>query len=125
MDLNINENNINKVMDLLEKVGTKIGEGGEVIWEALIIGQLFNGIERLGFIILTVVASVFYFKKYVNVKDEDFYDCDEPKNIICALILGLCVFIMYIISIENFGGIFNMFFNPEYSAFKELLDIVN
>lgn len=117
-----------KLTQLLEQLAAKLGTTAEYLWKVLIAQGRISATTSLIVLILTVLYSVLVWKTHMRflkpTKDYDsLYDENEGFIPIMAVMTGALI-IMAIWSLSDISNIINGYFNPEYWALKEVLDLL-
>jgi len=110
---------------VLEQLALKLGTTTEYLWGVLISQARISAITDLIYIILVSIIGIIIYKVHKNLMKEDKYDYYEEPLIAVMFIVSFVWCVLFIACFFSIGNIINGFFNPEYWALKEILDVVN
>ena len=115
----MNEKQITKVIDLLEKAGEQIGAHGEYLWHMLVQGRRIEGLVTLLCIVLGCLVAALCCKaifKYGNsIKEGD----DEALTVVAiGIVASLGVVLIVFRFVPN---LIMQIACPEYTLFLDLM----
>ena len=111
----MNVENLQPVLDYLDKIGEKIGQGAEHIWPWLIKQQY---IESTIAWIVFIICGLLWIPVYKEACNE--HDWENEWILIVMISLGVASFFSLVfLFVEGFD-----FLNPEYWALKDLMYMI-
>lgn len=126
----MDEQLINKAMDMLSTMAEQLGTTSEYLWSVLVRQGTIGGISRLVLMVLFLVFVVYYLS---TLKGSIKLLCeagDEPKpNEILALVWVIAGGIVSLgalaISVRDYNWIVSRLLNPEYWALTQIMALLN
>ena len=111
------------VMDKLEVLASKLGVTGEYMFGVYVKQAFITGISNIALTILIVLAVIgLSFWGFKRIPNDDVEEGEEACLIILSVVtiifLAVCFFYKIPESVT-------CFYNPEYYALKELLNVLN
>ena len=138
---------MDKAMELVEQLATKLGVAAEYLWAVLVKQQYVDGIADIILVVFGIAVMIVliigapkltakYLNEYTQLRDDRLKNrgysfssieedhCKEMYEIIpyLAFTIGLCVFIFTLCFVVS--GV-KQVINPEYYALKEVLDTIS
>jgi len=115
---------------LIEHLAQKLGTTTEYLWGVLINQAKISAITDLFYLFFTVIGGILlyrlhkYFSKEREPYGHSYYYTKEELVTIPMGILTVFWFFIAIFSFMSIGNIINGFFNPEYWALDQILNLV-
>lgn len=110
-----------EILNRIDAIAQKIGVTVEQLWPWLIKQQYVEAIYPL---VLVILFCILFFSYYNHIKNTDWDNESDLKSAIkVKLLIGIgavCIF-AFIVFIGEFSDIFN----PEYWAFKNLIEMIS
>jgi hypothetical protein len=116
-----------KLTILLEKLATQLGTTTQYLWKVLLSQAKVDGVKSLLYIAFVIITGLLLFKLHRKCSNaDDGFFCYEQNEaaIMMVLIMTLIWAVMFFVGIGAASDMLNAFFNPEYWALKEVLDIL-
>lgn len=119
---------MNKAVDLLEQLSEKLGVTADHMWE-LMVAQANVEIITYIFTVITFIFAVFFLTK--SWKKADDLENTEVNSTKHYFFVGLTMSLILISIVSGLGTLFGFdtfvtcIANPEYWAFKEIMDMIN
>ena len=118
-----------KLTPLLEKLAEKLGTTTEYLWGVLLKQAPITAAIELMYLVLVILGGLALYKihrrlsKEVEGKNSLYYDLEA----VAAVPMGIATLIwsvIFIICFFSIGTIVTGFFNPEYWALNEIMNLI-
>lgn len=110
-----------ETLQLIKALGEKLGVTGEFLFETLVYQQYVSAIHGFVLFALFVVLAIIMAKKAKRLGDMIKPDFDG-EGLFAVIFIFITCFGLIIFTIKACGGIMQVI-NPEYYAFREILDV--
>lgn len=119
---------IQKIIDALQPIGEKIGEGATHLYEVAVRESFIHGFSNLfwmGISLIFIVVGLWKVPKFYRKGAEAPRGSDEEDvNFILALVLGALAIIAVPVFVMNGMYAIHNLGNPEFQALKYILEAV-
>lgn len=142
----MNEEKLQLILDYLDKIAVKLGIGVQQVWPWFIKQQYVDAFISLGFLLLSIIIAAAFFTITVKLwREDDKYNknqygyIDEEKvekekryaysiyhrsHEFGWIWINICFIALVLFSSSIFYCQFFDIFNPEYSAFKDIVSML-
>lgn len=114
-----------QIVDMLNKLAEKLGVASAKIWEWSLLQVKVEIIQSIILVAMTVVLIypycrwvVYVIKNYDEIDDNNY----SIPHMLGLIIVGIALLFMSIGSAVAIYNLPQLIFNPEYSAFQNILD---
>lgn len=130
---NENISNIeSKVFEIIEKLSDQLGTTSNQVFEVLTkTNQMFiSGIHNIVWAVfcLIVIIGLIYLIKLVRVylysMGENISYSNQEMLTLAMLVSGICIIIFTFALFVNINSAIGNFYNPQYYALKEIVDLI-
>lgn len=113
-----------KLIEHIDKIAQQLGVASEYIWGTLVMQKFVEGIVYSSIFLTTFLTFIILFRW--ALKRVSTYEVEDSSEInpytAITIITGITVIVCLVVGIPIMSDQIMKIFNPEYYAFKELLD---
>lgn len=117
----MNNEQLDKILEYLDKIGEKIGTTSKEIWPLLVKQQYIDAYVTLVFFVLAIISFIITFNKFMKTNHSKW--SYEPKEVATNVFFVASCLFLFISSVTFLMEFFDIF-NVQYWALMDLLNKV-
>lgn len=113
-----------QTVQLIEKLAEKLGTTSEYLWAVLVKQAPISAAIDLGILIFSIIFGIVLLRMHRYFSKNDKYDDLEELVVVPMIIMAILFAVFIIAGVMSLPEVFSGFFNPEYWALKEVMDLL-
>jgi hypothetical protein len=126
---NENISNIeSKVFEIIEKLSDQLGTTSNQVFEVLTNQMFIRGIHGIiwaVFCLIVIIGLIYLIKLlWVHYMGENISNSNQEFATLIMLVSGIGIIIFTVVLFVNINSAIGNFYNPQYYALKEIVDLI-